>query len=93
MSEEGEERNSSREEKRRRRLENLSHSSSENDVGCRNVALTRGRSNVAEFICDSSSESDVSAGAFRGRFAVKDDRTVAFPMVRVAFTLSEATGV
>ena len=93
MSEEGEERISIREEKRRRRLENLPHSSSENDVGCRNVALTLGRSNVAEFICDSSSESDVSAGAFRGRFAVKYDRTVAFPVGRVAFTPSEAAGV
>ena len=93
MSEEGEERNSNREEKRRRRLENLPHSSSENDVGCRNVALTVGRSNVAAFICDSSSESDVSAGAFRGSFTSKYFRTVAFPMVRVAFRLSEATGV
>ena len=92
MSGEGEERNSIREEKRRRRLKNLSHSSSENDVGCRNVALTLGRSNVPEFICDSSSESDVSAGAFRGRFAVKDDRTVAFLMERVAFMLSDAAG-
>ena len=74
-------------------MENLSHSLSENDVGCRNLALTLGRSNVAEFICDFSSESDVSAGAFRGRFTVKYFRTVAFPMVRVAFRLSEATGV
>ena len=92
MSEEGEERNSSREAKRRRRLENLPHSSSENDVGCRNVALTLGRSNAAEFICDSSSESNVCAGAFRGRFTVKYFRTVAFPMVRIAFTLSDAAG-
>ena len=92
MSEEGEERISIRDEKRRRRLENLPHSSSENDVGCRHVALTLGRSNVAEFICDSSSESDVSAGAFRGRFAVQYDRNVAFPVVRVAFVLSEAAG-
>ena len=83
---------SSREEKRRRRLENLSHSSSENDVGCRNVALTLGRSNAAEFICDSSSESNVCAGAFRGRFTVKYFRTVAFPMVRIAFTLSDVAG-
>ena len=71
MFEEGEERNSIREEKRRRRVENLPHSSSENDVGCRNVALTLGRSNVAEFLCDSSSESDGSAGAIRSQIAVK----------------------
>ena len=58
-----------------------------------NVALTVGRSNVAEFLCDSSSESDVSAGAFRGRFAVQYDRNVAFPVVRVAFVMSEAAGV
>ena len=58
-----------------------------------NVALSLGRSNVAEFLCDSSSESDVSAGAFRGRFAVKYDRNVAFPVGRVAFRLSEAGGV
>ena len=93
MSEEGEERISTREEKRSRRLENLSHSSSENDVACRNLALTLGRSNVAVFLCDSSSESDVSAGAFRGRFAVQYDRNVAFPVGRVAFRLSEAGGV
>ena len=74
-------------------MENLSHSSSENDVGCRNLALTLGRSNLSELLCDSSSESYVSAGAFRGRFAVKYDRTVAFPVGRVAFTLSEAAGV
>ena len=74
-------------------MENLSNSSSENTVACRNVALTLGRSNVSEFLCDSSSESDVSAGAFRRRFAVKDDRTVAFPMVRVTFMVSDATRV
>ena len=73
-------------------MENLSHSSSENNVACRNVALTLGRNNVAEFICDSSSESDVCAGAFRGRFAVKENRNVAFRMVRVAFSLSDAAG-
>ena len=74
-------------------MENLPHSSGEDDVAFENVALSLGRSNVAVFLCDSSSESDVSAGAFRGRFAAKEDRTVAFPMVRVAFTLSEARGV
>ena len=47
---------------------------------------------MAEFLCDSSSESDVSAGAFRGQIAVLYDRNVAFPMVRIAFRLSEATG-
>ena len=73
-------------------MENLPHSSRENDVGFQNVALTLGRSNLSEFLCDSSSESYVSAGAFRGRFAVLYDRTVAFPMVRVAFRLREATG-
>ena len=74
-------------------MENLSHSSSENDVACRNLAFTLGRSNVAEFLCDSSSESDGSAGAFGGRFAAKYDRNVAFPVGRVAFRLSEAAGV
>ena len=74
-------------------MENPPHSSSENDVGFQNVALTLGRSNLSQFLCHLSSESDVSAGAFRGRFAAKEDRTVAFPMVRVAFTLCEATGV
>ena len=45
---------------------------------------------MAEFLCDSSSESDVSAGAFGGRFTMKYFRTVAFPVVRVAFVLSDA---
>ena len=74
-------------------MENLPHSSGENDVALENVALTLRRSNVAEFLCDSSSESDVSAGAFRGRFAVQYDRNVAFRMGRVAFRLSEAGGI
>ena len=74
-------------------MENLSHSSSENNVACRNVALTLGRSNLSDFLFDSSSENDVSAGAFRGRFAMKVERNVAFPMVRVAFTLSQARGL
>ena len=73
-------------------MENLSHSSSENNVACRNVALTLGRSNLSEFLCDSSSESNVCAGAFRGCFTLKCNRTVAFPMVRIAFMLSDATG-
>ena len=83
---------STTDENRRPRIENLSHSSSENNVACRNVALTLGRSNLSEFLCDSSSESNVCAGAFRGCFTVKYDRSVAFPMVRVTFRLSEATG-
>ena len=70
-SEEGEERNSIREEKRRRRLENLPHSSGENDVAFENVALTLGRSNLPQFLCHLSSESDACAGAFRGQIAVK----------------------
>ena len=74
-------------------MENLPHSSSENDVGFQNVALTLGRSNLSQFLCYLSSESDVSAGAFRGRFAVLHDRNVAFPVGRVAFRLSEAAGV
>ena len=61
-------------------------------MGFENVALTLGRSNLSQFLCYLSSESDVYAGAFRGRFAVLYDRTVAFPIVRVAFRLSEATG-
>ena len=74
-------------------MENLPHSSSENDVAFENVALTLGRSNVAELMCDSSSESDGSAGAIRCQIAVKEDRNVAFPVGRVAFRLSEAGGV
>ena len=90
MFEEGEERISNREEKRRRRLENLPHSSSDNDVACRNLALTLGRSNLSEFLCDSLNESNVCAGAFGGRFTLQVVIHVAFPMVRVAFTLSDA---
>ena len=73
-------------------MENLSHSSSENDVACRNLALTLGRSNLSEFLCDSQSDSNVCARAFRGCFALKYHRTVAFPIVRIAFMLSDATG-
>ena len=51
-------------------MENPPHSSSENDVGFQNVALTLGRSNLSQFLCYLSSESDVSAGAFRGQIAV-----------------------
>ena len=74
-------------------MENLSHSSSENNVACRNVALTLGRSNLSDFLFDSSHENDVSAGAFRGRFAVQAERKVAFPMARVAFRLRDARGL
>ena len=73
-------------------MENLSHSSSENNIACRNVAITLGRSNLSEFLFDSSSEKEISAGAFRGCFTVKYDRTVAFQMVRITFMLSDATG-
>ena len=73
-------------------MENLSHSSSENTVACRNVAFILGRSNLSEFLCDSSSESNVCAGAFGGCFALKYHRTVAFPVVRIAFVLSDARG-
>ena len=71
-------------------MENLSHSSSENNVACRTVALTVGRSNLFDFLFDSLSENDVSAGAFRGRFAVSVEGNVAFPLVGVTFTLSDA---
>ena len=73
-------------------MENLSHSSSENNVACRNVALTLGRSNLFEFLCDSSSESNVCAGAFQGCFTMKYDRNVAFTMVRIACMLRDARG-
>ena len=72
-------------------MENLSHSSSENNVACRNVAFTLGRSNLSDFLFDSSHENDVSAGAFRGRFAMNVEGNVAFPLVGVTFTLSDAT--
>ena len=52
-------------------MENPPHSSSENDVGFQNVAFTLGRSNLTQFLCYLSSESDVSAGAIRGQIAVK----------------------
>ena len=73
-------------------MENLPHSSGENDVAFENVAVTLGRSNLPQFLCHLSSESDACAGAFGGSFAVAYHKTVAFPMVRVAFRLSEATG-
>ena len=74
-------------------MENLPHSSGENDVAFENVALTLCRSNLPQFLCHLSSESNVCAGAFGGRFAVSYHKTVAFPMVRIAFVPSEATGV
>ena len=52
-------------------MENMPHSSSENDVGFQNVALTLGRSNLPQFLCHLSSESDGSAGAIRGQIAAK----------------------
>ena len=52
-------------------MENLPHSPGENDFAFENVALTLGRSNLLQFLCHLSSESDVSAGAFRGQIAVK----------------------
>ena len=39
---------------------------------------------------DSSIENNVSAGAFQGCFTVKFERNVAFQIVRIAFTLSDA---
>ena len=45
-----------------------------------------------ENLIDSSIENNVSAGAVEGCFAVKFERNIAFPMVRIAFMLSEATG-
>ena len=45
-----------------------------------------------ENLLDSSIENNVSAGAFQGCFTVKFERNVAFPMVRIAFMLSDATG-
>ena len=52
-------------------MENLPHSSGENDVAFENVAFTLGRSNLPQFLCHLSSESDGSAGAIRGQIAVK----------------------
>ena len=71
-------------------MENLPHSSSENDVAFENVALTLGRSNLSEFFCDSSSESNVCAGAFHCAVTMKFGRNVAFPIEIIAFMLSEA---
>ena len=58
----------------------------------REVGLSLGRRPRIENLLDSSSESNVSAGAFQGCFTVKFERTVAFPIVRIASTLSDATG-
>ena len=45
-----------------------------------------------ENLLDSSIENNVSAGAFQGCFTVQFERNVAFPMVRIAFMLSDARG-
>ena len=47
---------------------------------------------MSEFLFDSSSENEISAGAFQGCFAVKFERHVAFLIVRIAVMLSDATG-
>ena len=71
------------------RSENLSHSSSENNLLLDNVTLTLGESNVSENLCNSLKENDTSAGAFRRAFAMKSERQVAFPEERIGFMLSE----
>ena len=45
-----------------------------------------------ENLFDSSIEKNVSGGAFQGCFTMKFERNVAFPMVGIAFMLSDATG-
>ena len=45
-----------------------------------------------ENLLDSSIENNVSGGAFQGCFTVKFERNVAFPMVKITFTLSDARG-
>ena len=47
---------------------------------------------MSEFLLESSHENGICAGAFEGSFTVKFERHVAFPMVRIAFMLSDATG-
>ena len=58
----------------------------------REVGLSLARRPRLENLVDSSIENNVSAGAFQCCFTVKFERNVAFPMVRIAFMLSDATG-
>ena len=46
-----------------------------------------------ENLIDSSIEDNVSGGAVQGCFTVKFERNVAFPIVRIAFMLSDARGL
>ena len=57
----------------------------------REVGLSLARRPRMEFLLESSDENASCAGAFGGSFTMKSVRNVAFPMVRLAFTLSDAT--
>ena len=57
----------------------------------REFGLSLARRPRLENLLDSSNENNVSGGAFQGCFTVKFERTVAFPMVRITFTLRDAT--
>ena len=58
----------------------------------REIGLSLARSSDSEFLLESSHENGICAGAFEGSFAVKFERHVAFPMVRIAFLASDAGG-
>ena len=58
----------------------------------REFGLSLARRPRLENLLDSSIENNVSAGAFEGSFTMKFERNVAFPIVRIAFMLSEARG-
>ena len=57
----------------------------------REVGLSLARRPRLENLLDSSIDNNVYGGAFQGCFTVKFERNVDFPMVRIAFTLSDAT--
>ena len=57
----------------------------------REVGLSLARKPRLENILYSSSENNVSGGAFQGCFTMKFERNVAFAIVRIAFMVSRAT--
>ena len=58
----------------------------------REFGISLARKPRLENLLDSSIENNVSGGAFQGCFTMKFERHVAFPMVRIAFMLSDVTG-
>ena len=58
----------------------------------REFGLSLARRPRIENLGESSHENDICVGAFESCFTMKFERNVAFPMVRIAFMLSDATG-